>query len=236
MKKLAVMLALMTMATSAFALVNVAWGTGGFLSGNDDTVYLNSDTASKEFLWQLVYTTVDSVTTPDISVDGSGKMTVKYDTEGPAKVLSSRYWESGSSVLKVNDDVVSPYKSTDDLEFDSYASIALAEALYNNPDFVPTSTEGHNGYLYSVVFQNCAVGSEAVIYWAYTDPTDKDMNTGKALNWTDSMLTPNPIHFNLKDDTRLEELTRFAGVPEPATMSLLGLGALAMVIRRKLRK
>lgn len=30
--------------------------------------------------------------------------------------------------------------------------------------------------------------------------------------------------------------TKASGVPEPATMSLLGLGALAMVIRRKLRK
>jgi len=40
-----------------------------------------------------------------------------------------------------------------------------------------------------------------------------------------------PEVFNLPDSFKTDKV-----IPEPATMGLLGLGALAMVLRRKLRK
>lgn len=63
-----------------------------------------------------------------------------------------------------------------------------------------------------------------------------DMSAGNA---SGAALSGNSGTFNLRGSLTMDGTLTESGssaVPEPATMSLLGLGALAMVIRRKLRK
>ena len=98
---------------------------------------------------------------------------------------------------------------------------------YINKNF--SGIDGQGG-LYSVVFQYCLNGDgDYDVYYAMTglvvpswDHLDRD--------------PPDDVSFDINIDNELSHLGTVKTVPEPATMSLLGLGALAMVLRRKLRK
>ena len=71
---------------------------------------------------------------------------------------------------------------------------------------------------------------ERTVYYALTE-----LNTG--INWANEMGAADTVNFDMSSDTKIANyLGTVTQVPEPATMSLLGLGALAMVLRRKLRK
>ncbi len=88
------------------------------------------------------------------------------------------------------------------------------------------TTTTKSGNLYSAIFQYC--GND--VYYALS-PIQTDVNWAN-----DGSLPGTDVNFSLSGDTALTKLGTVTTVPEPATMSLLGLGALAMVLRRKLRK
>ena len=216
MKKIAVLAALVMAATASFGAINIQWSNYGFLSGVDGKTYATED--ATKILWELVYTAGDSITAPTLD-EKTGAITYASGDE----VLSSRLWEKGSDEITVTDNVKSYPASESPLKMDlDYATIASGDASYVNKDYTKAS-----GGIYAAVFQYCSDGK---VFMALTE-----LNTG--INWDNKMSAADKVNFNMSDDVKIATpLGTFTPVPEPATMSLLGLGALAMVIRRKLSK
>ena len=215
MKKIAILVALAMAATASLGAINIEWSNYGFLSGATDGVYATQDADS--ILWELVYTASDSLATPVLD-ESTGAISYGSD-----QVLSSRIWKNGSTQVDVTDVVSTTTSSQTPLTFDlDYACFDGGAAAYKNLDYKQSS-----GGIYAAVFQYCSNGD---VYYALTD-----LNTG--INWANEMGAADTVNFNMSDDTTIAtKLGTVTTVPEPATMSLLGLGALAMVLRRKLRK
>lgn len=216
MKKIAVLAALAMAATASFGAINVQWSNYGFLSGADSSTYATQD--ATKILWELVYTPGSSITTPTLN-DSTGEITYGENDE----VLSSRLWEKGSADITVTDRVASDPASQSPLTMDlAYATIAAGDASYVNKDYVQSA-----GGIYAAVFQYMSDGS---VYFETTA-------LNSAINWDNKMSAADKVNFNMSDDVQIANyLGQVTEVPEPATMGLLGLGALAMVIRRKLSK
>lgn len=213
MKKIAILVALAMAATASFGAINILWSNYGFLSGATDGVYATQDASS--LLWELVYTSGSSIAEPTLNTQTGA---ISYGSGD--EVLSSRLWEKGSADITVTDKVASSAESSQ-LAMDlDYACLDGGSPSYVNPDYVKSS-----GGIYAAVFQYCSNGD---VYYAVTD-----LNTG--INWANEMAAADEVHFNMQDDTKI---ANYLGtiIPEPATMGLLGLGSLAMVLRRKLRK
>lgn len=221
MKKVLIGLLVALMAASSFAGIVVGWDTGGFLSGATGNPYVfdTGDDSTTKLVWDLVYTTDSSITTPVLN-ETTGEITYGAND----KIVSQRIaTPSAAGVNTVITDLISSSQvSVSPQEMD--AGGYLTNVKYQNTEF-PYSSGG----LYAAVFQYT---SDNTVYYAVTD-----LFSGTSVNWAnDGSATPTEVCFDLTADTQLEKLGSFTPVPEPATMSLLGLGALAMVIRRKLRK
>ncbi len=215
MKKIAILVALAMAATASFGAINIAWENYGFLSGATDGVYATQDADS--ILWELVYTASDSIAAPTMD-ESTGAISYGSD-----EVLSSRLWKAGSTDVVVTDKVATSKPSESPMTFDlEYACFDGGKAAYVNLDYTQSS-----GGIYAAVFQYCSNGD---VYYALTD-----LNTG--INWANEMGAADEVNFNMTDDTVIAtKLGTVTTVPEPATMSLLGLGALAMVLGLTLRK
>jgi hypothetical protein len=217
MKKIAIMAALAVAATTTFGAISINWDAYGFLSGADSSKYASQD--GVKLVWDLVYTTASSITAPTYD---EGTSSIKYASTDT--VLSRRTWEEGSTEMKVDDLVTSATASSSPLVWDvDGGCIDTGSKTYKNYDDTRDA-----GGIYAAVFQYM---SDGTIYTAMTE-----LNSN--INWA---ATPtggsDKVSFNSKADTQISTLLyKPTVVPEPATMSLLGLGALAMVIRRKLRK
>lgn len=214
MKKIALLTALAMAATASFAAININWSNWGFLSGVEGSdLYATQEADS--ILWELVYTAGDSITAPTLNANG----TISYG-DGDV-VLSSRYWENGSDAIQITDSVATSQASpaiTMDLDY----ATPIGDTIYVNPDYAQSS-----GGIYAAVFQFVSDGK---VYYEVTE-------LNKNINWANEMSAADDVNFDMENDTRIANfLGEIQPVPEPATMSLLGLGALAMVIRRKLRK
>lgn len=234
MKKIIVLLAMALVATASFGWVSISWNADeGFLSAWDgDTIQRAlADSATKQLVWDLVYTT------------GSSAATLKYDATkkdvdyGSDVVLSRRVWEGGDTVsVKDNpfgvEDLQSDKKSASPIGIEPAGFIGGTDGVYNNGLLSPTGKS-----FYSVVFQTLDSGD---VWYAMSDLVTIE-------EWNGSGMTPTPKDVNFGVDYEDDaseiygkkigtQLYKNEVVPEPATMSLLGLGALAMVIRRKLRK
>lgn len=107
----------------------------------------------------------------------------------------------------------------DGTSWDGWLMQQSGSALYQDTDFNP---EGE--YVYQRIFQGLP---EAGSYYYETELFK--FNTAFAGGGQ----APDEFYFS---DGAIEMDQQVESIPEPATMSLLGLGALAMVIRRKLRK
>ena len=200
-------------ATASFAAINVQWSNYGFLSGADSSKYATQDADS--ILWELVYTAGSSISDPVLDTTTGA---ISY---GSDEVLSSRLWEKGSDAITITDKTATSSPSpaiTMDVDY----ATPIGDAIYVNPNYTKSA-----GGIYAAVFQYMADGT---VYFAMTD-----LNTG--INWANEMSAADEVNFDMEGDVAIsKELGKVVQVPEPATMSLLGLGALAMVIRRKLRK
>jgi len=225
MKKIAIMAVLAVAATTTFGAISINWDAYGFLSGADATKYASQD--GSKLVWDLVYTSASSITGPEYNEETKAIEYASTDT-----VLSRRTWEEGSDQMTVEDLVVSATASATPLTWDVEGGcIDTGAKTYKNYDDTRSS-----GGIYAAVFQYF-IDEAGEITKIYNELTK--LNT--SINWA---ATPtggsDKVSFNAKADTQISNLLYESKqptvVPEPATMSLLGLGALAMVIRRKLRK
>lgn len=221
MKKALVGLMVALMAVSSFGGLFVAWEGYGFQSGADASIGALQDSSTTQIIWDLVYTTSDSINASLNESTGA----IEY---GSDVVISERIINpttpSGDvyGIGNVTDCLATAEPSQTPIEFGDYVWAVNGEyMLYKNAD--PGYSSGN---IYSAIFQYTESGD---VYAAFTElVTPNWANDGKgALDFA---------NFSMDSDTGMEYFGHVSQIPEPATMSLLGLGALAMMIRRKLRK
>lgn len=232
MKKITMLLLAAMVGSVAFGGINLSWNSKqGFQS--PDGTFVPQDAKSYRLVWDLVYTSGSSITAPSeltenaTSIDVDAKDLVDYGTD---VVLSRREWtaedwNAGRTGVKVTDVLATSDASSSELAWTDKAKVSGVRDYLNYNNFSYTG-----GGVYMAVFQIMTDGT--VNYGLSTLFKDgTDISLGR------SSPDPNPgdsVAFN--SVLKLEYFDKIQTVPEPATMSLLGLGALAMVIRRKLRK
>ena len=169
--------------------------------------------ASYDVLWQLIHTADGTAYEPDPVTWNSDFVQGEHETVIASRLGNASQFDSSWGLD------VSLYRD------DAAASVLLADVALDN-------TQAY--YVYQRVYeleQGTTAPVKGTYYWQsgvenITPQFDGQVNAAKIWVEYDGQTTSEvPIKPNM-----------VVGVPEPATMSLLGLGALAMVLRRKLRK
>ena len=223
MKKIALIIAAV-MVSSAMAMAETYNGTITWLAGAG--VYNHASTSSSfadfstdgilvqyDVLWQLIHTLDGNTHTPDPVTWNSD-----FLQDGKEELVDFRWGNAADFDAAYGADV-SLYREAEG--YDPLTSPLTVD-----------STQAY--YVYQRVYElapGASAPAKGDYYWDsgvenVTPQFDGKVNNAKILVEYDGQTTwETPVKPNL-----------VVGVPEPATMSLLGLGALAMVLRRKLRK
>lgn len=221
MKKLSILVALLaTVATTALAETlsgTIQWscGPGVYWSGTsytDDTEFAHVDTdgilVNHDVLWQLIHTTDGVAHNPVFTNPDYLDEMESLVTSDSYRLGNASYFDSQFG-LDVSLWKENPSDLTTPLSLDeSVASYYVYQRIYELDKGVTVPTASSPRWDSDVV--DIRSQYDGVVNQATTELAYKNGEYLMA-----------PIH---------------ASVPEPATMSLLGLGALAMVLRRKLRK
>lgn len=225
MKKIALILVAMLIASSAFARLSVMWGANtGFTIDTFD---------NDQLIWSLVYSTsqfdnafeYDS----DAKVLKNGDIQLKYDTA--ANTLSG----TGVEVLSTRTIDTSTGAVTMD---DGSANGSVESDLYSGDlDETFNGTTYTSGYLYQTVF---GLNGDTVS-WYMSDMAfeahNKPETEAAEVMYINGSVDPDS---GISAWTGTYDVGDTPGpqptIPEPATMSLLGLGALALALRRRIQK
>ena len=208
MKKMTIVaLAAMLSASMAFAGMGVNWSQGGWMVAHDGDLDDGPGGAENNaVLWQFIYAGDDNVM-GDVSLDAS-----KDYLSGDDQLLASRLVPQGGG------------SAADGTKWDNWLIMDSG-----NPNYEDLTWSADGKYVYQRLFEGETPA--AGMYYFETDLFEytKTYDTGSAMD--DFFFDPEGagVKFN-------KQIPGEPVIPEPATMSLLGLGALAMVIRRKLRK
>ncbi len=229
MKKTLIGLLVALLAVSSFGGLVATWSTYGFLDGAGKGYIFSEGVDTTKAVWDLVYTTKSSIKIEDIGFNSS--TADGYVLPDGDQVLASRI-STGRYATGATEEAAADWKvSEETIVSDEYG------VPNSGLDFVDLTTSLNSGNLYAVIFQYTSAG---VLYGQVTALQTE-------VKWAnDGGLAGDNVCFDMGADTELKKIGTFTPgptppgpqpqVPEPATMSLLGLGALAMVLRRKLRK
>lgn len=212
MKKLSLVLASLLVASTMAWANGVAWFVNWGAYTHDATDLVTQDSGALldnyDVLWQLIYAGENNAIDP-VDVDNSANGYVSGDDEvlGTQGVDGARYYSSGNSGI-----------------FDNYLYSDDTAGAVTELDF--TKADENSYYVYQRIYESQTPAAGTYYYESELVKLDSRYDSGTqlfGLGPEDSGIQPNLV-------------VQGTNVPEPATMSLLGLGALAMVLRRKLRK
>lgn len=212
MKKLLVAIfALAVAATAATAGVGIQWNALYAVYDHTETDLVNGDNYlldSYSMIWQLIYSATDTIEVPDPS-NAAGRYVGTWPGSDDVVWAERRVAQGGGAAIE--------WPEAKGTVWNNWPSQQDGNANYVNLDW---STAG---FVYQRVFEGTpALGSR------YYDTATIPLNTAYA----GPPGSPDPFFI----DTANAGVQANKVIPEPATMSLLGLGALAMVLRRKIRK
>lgn len=212
-KTLVGLCALAVAATFAGAGVAVSWNTqnwGEYHDGSGTAVAANNS-----ILWQLIFAGADGIAN-----------SVQQGQAVPADPLN-HYLAVGSDDSIVAERVIPQGggAAADGTSWDEWLSLQSGNPTYSNLH----GWDKGNGSVYQRVFE-FATPINGTYYWEtglLTLDTTKDDATGP--------VSPQVFNVDPADGAFVPNKQVYI-IPEPATMGVLGLGALAMVLRRKFRK
>lgn len=214
MKKfLMAMFALVVATSVATAGVGIQWSTqnwGEYHDGSGDAILQNNST-----LWQLIYAGADN--TADAIDDTMNKM-------DPVAWAANDYLRPGGDDALWAERTIAQGGGTapeDGTLWDEWLSAQSGSVVYEN---LAWSTAG---YVYQRVFEVGAMGVPAGSTWFYeTSLFEYNENYSGGGSPTEEFYVDSPVAPFTPD-------RQVATIPEPATMALLGLGALGLALRRR---
>ena len=214
MKKFIIGLTIMAAALSAQAdTLNIGWQMWIFDHNATDLTDESGETGilnNFDVLWQLIHTTSLTPLAPVLENENflaDGEELVPYQNTPTSRLLTLSDHGAWDMALYSEDSVPA------------------------DPDLSKSSYDHY--YVYQRVYELERGTTAPVAGTYYYDSTVTDLAAEP--EWE----AGTPFYLQAYDDVGVKPTLQVQGsstVPEPATMSLLGLGALAMVLRRKLRK
>ena len=210
MKKILLALCLLALAAvpALASTVDIQWST---LWGiyDDAAVDLTSTTTggildSYSLTWQLIYSVNNTAGAPDLGNSANGYVS------GDDTVWGTRTFNQDNGVS---------IEAGDDTEWDLFVYFVSGDRQYINASWVGDD----NGYIYQRVYQ----GAIQAGTW-YFDSTPVALDTDPA-----GGVQENYIDVTGGGTSGIQPDQQISSVPEPATMGLLGLGALVMAMRRR---
>ena len=212
---------LAAMVAVASAGVGIQWetGWGGYTADAPNVTDDPSDYAildNSSVIWQLIYAGADNMINPiptDV-IPTPGGPNGDY-VQGDDEVWAQR---EIAMIAQPNLPPTGTSTAGDGTEWNNFLVRVSGDATYVDLSW---STAG---FVYQRIFE----GTPAQGSWWYDSPLFAFDET-----WTDSLA---PEMFNPEVDINtggFQGTNQFDAIPEPATMSLLGLGALVMAIRRR---
>ena len=212
MKKILLALAVFAAAASfASAGVGIMWATSGGFTHNETDLIFGDDFLLESYsvTWQLIYAGANNVADlPDTSLGGAG-IADDYVT-GDDVVWASRTLAQSIAQGNVT-------ASEDGTVWDYMMTSVSGNTVYEN---LAWNTAGYT-------FQRVFEGAPAELSY-YFQSGLAALDTG----YTGSPQLPQES-FIASPSSAFQPDQQIPAVPEPATMSLLGLGALVMAIRRR---
>ena len=228
MKKLIVMLTVMLIASHAMAIAYVNWFTDtGYFKNNSTPAEVASQFGNigvgQSVLWALIYSAAGSYGTASVTTDGMGVSTVNLSDS----IVDTRYFAA-------------PGWTTTETEPKTYAGIDYDSGLFKIGG-AAQSTDAFKddlltgGSVYMAVFANVNWDGSAITFTGDSIYYTFDALAGlQNIDYiTDPKATPQPLVGAVGAGVLVNSRLDASVIPEPATMGLLGLGALVMAIRRR---
>lgn len=208
MKKILIALAVLAvLTTSSMAGVSVLWATSGGFTHEETDLVNGTDFLLESYAvtWQLIYAGANnSIDAIDLSNSANGWVSSDDDVWA-TRTLSQSIAQG--DVTAAEDGTVWDYMMTSVSGTTSYTDVGWNTA----------------GYVFQRVFE----GTPAALSWYYESSL-----TALSTGYTGSPQLPQEF-FIATASSAFQPDQQIPSVPEPATMGLLGLGALVMAIRRR---